>query len=184
MIWEDEPKRKRTLGINDRQILYRKAGKRCENPTCKKKIDYDEMQVGHKTAYSKGGATTLTNSACLCYRCNKLQGTDSWAVFLRKQNVSDPKKVKRETVKDRLKSLTITQLKSLSKKHNITVRGRVEEDWFEKRKLPPTKTQYINRLSIKLSISDLKTIPKSVPKKSKAKTKKRKKDDDFSLWEF
>ncbi len=55
-----------------------------------------------------------------------------------------------------------------------------------------------SRISIKLAISDLKSIPKkskaksipkkskakSMPKKSKAKTKKRKKDDSFSLWEF
>jgi len=69
---------KRSLGIRDRQILYRNAKGRCQNPACNKKIEFDEMQVGHKTAWSRGGSTTLRNSVCLCYRCNKLQGTDSW----------------------------------------------------------------------------------------------------------
>ena len=59
-------KKKRSLGINDKQILYRRAKGKCE--ACRKKIEYDEMQVGHRTAYSKGGATTLANCACLCYR--------------------------------------------------------------------------------------------------------------------
>lgn len=78
----------RTLGIRDRQILYRKAKMRCENPTCRKKIEFDEMQAGHKFAASKGGTITVKTAKCLCYRCNKLQGTDSWDTFLRKQGIN------------------------------------------------------------------------------------------------
>jgi 5-methylcytosine-specific restriction endonuclease McrA len=74
--------RKRTLGIRDKQILYERASRKCE--ACKKAVDFTEMQVGHKKAHSKGGRTTMANCVCLCYRCNKLQGTDSWATFLRK----------------------------------------------------------------------------------------------------
>jgi hypothetical protein len=79
VFWDDDKDTKRTLGIRDKQILYRNAKGRCQNPACNKKIDFDEMQVGHKTAWSRGGRTTLKNSVCLCYRCNKLQGTDSCA---------------------------------------------------------------------------------------------------------
>jgi len=75
---------KRSVGIRDKKLLYRNAKSRCENPTCKKKIEFDEMQVGHKTAWSKGGSTTFKNSVCLCWRCNNLQGTDNWIVFLKK----------------------------------------------------------------------------------------------------
>ncbi|MGI0016597.1 MAG: HNH endonuclease, partial [Nitrososphaera sp.] len=49
-----------------------------------KEITFTEMQVGHKTAYSRGGSTTMRNAVCLCYACNKLQGTDSWATFQKK----------------------------------------------------------------------------------------------------
>jgi 5-methylcytosine-specific restriction endonuclease McrA len=84
-----EPTRteKRTLSIRDKEILYEKAKGRCENPKCNKKIKFIEMQVGHKTAHSKGGKTNLSNCVCLCYGCNRLQGTDSWATFLRKQGI-------------------------------------------------------------------------------------------------
>lgn len=68
-------KKKRTLGRNDKDIVYLRAKGKCEG--CGKKISQPEMQVGHKKAYSKGGATTLANSCCLCYTCNKLQGTGS-----------------------------------------------------------------------------------------------------------
>jgi len=78
--------KKRTLGTNDRHILYDTAGHRCQNPYCKKKIETEaDMQIGHKTAYSKGGGTTLRNGVCLCSACNRKQGTDSWERFLKKQ---------------------------------------------------------------------------------------------------
>jgi 5-methylcytosine-specific restriction endonuclease McrA len=77
-----EEAKKRTLGIRDKQILYHRAKGKCE--ACNKKIGFDEMHSGHKTAASKGGSATLRNSVCLCMRCNKLQGTDSWSTFMRK----------------------------------------------------------------------------------------------------
>ncbi|RMD66788.1 HNH endonuclease [Candidatus Pacearchaeota archaeon] len=75
-------RRKRTLGIRDKQILYHRAKERCE--ACGRKISFSEMMVGHKRAYSKGGATTLANCVCLCYKCNKLQGTDSLETLKKK----------------------------------------------------------------------------------------------------
>jgi len=42
------------------------------------------MHSGHKNAASKVGSATLRNSVCICARCNKLQGTDSWATFMKK----------------------------------------------------------------------------------------------------
>ena len=90
-------KTKRSLGVRDRQILYRRANKKCEG--CGKKIDYDEMQVGHGRAYSKGGATTLANSACLCYRCNKLQGTGTLAILKKKLDGTYGKRTRKPTKK-------------------------------------------------------------------------------------
>ncbi|MBI4116349.1 HNH endonuclease [Candidatus Pacearchaeota archaeon] len=66
-------KRKRALGRRDRDILYLRAKGKCEG--CGKKLLQPEMQMGHNKAYSKNGATTLANSICLCYTCNKNQGT-------------------------------------------------------------------------------------------------------------
>jgi hypothetical protein len=51
-LLDDDKDRKRTLGIRGKKILYRKAKGKCQNPACNKKIDFDEMQVGHKIAHS------------------------------------------------------------------------------------------------------------------------------------
>ncbi len=83
-LWGDDEPVKRTLGIRDKQILYDEIAKgKCQN--CGSEIKFSDVQVGHKTAYSKGGSTRQKNSVALCYRCNKLQGTDSWEAFQRKQ---------------------------------------------------------------------------------------------------
>jgi len=150
---------KRTLGIRDKKILYRNAKGKCENPTCKKKIEFDEMQVGHKTAWSKGGSTTFKNSVCLCWRCNNLQGTDSWIVFLKKQGIAiaDPKSERTE-VKKILAAKTVPQLKALAKEHGYKVSGDVVENYFDSYTKAPTKAQYINLLSTKLKIDDLHKI--------------------------
>ncbi|MCJ7767589.1 HNH endonuclease [Candidatus Bathyarchaeota archaeon] len=160
---------KRTLGIRDKQILYRTAKGRCQNPACNKKIDFDEMQVGHKTAWSRGGSTTLRNSVCLCYRCNKLQGTDSWAVFMKKQGIEDPKtKLKRS-----LENLTLQQLKLLAAKRQVKVTGYVEETLFSSRRIAPTKRQYVNKLSGIVTDSDLRSVSKKPPKTPKKKARRR-----------
>ncbi|MBN1678375.1 MAG: HNH endonuclease [Candidatus Thermoplasmatota archaeon] len=175
-LFDDDRDERRTLGIREKQILYRNAKKRCQNPACGRRIDFDEMQVGHRTAWSKGGRTTLKNSVCLCYRCNKLQGKDSWAVFLRKQGVKDEK----AELKNSLESLSLQQLKALAKKHNIKVKGRTEEYLFGSERKPPTKKQYISRLKGVVTEKEVK----SMPKKAKSVKKKRKKRssgfwDDF-----
>jgi hypothetical protein len=177
VIWDygDDRDTRRTLGIRDRQILYRNAKGRCQNPACAKKIDFDEMQVGHKTAWSRSGSTTLRNSVCLCYRCNKLQGTDSWPVFMKKQGIEDPK----TKLKQSLESLTLQQLKLLAAKHHVKVTGYVEEDLFSSRRIAPTKRQYINKLSGILTEADLRSVPKEPPKKA-TKRKRRKSHDSWS----
>ncbi len=165
--WSDDNDSKRTLGIRDKQILYRNAKGKCENPACGKKIDFDEMQVGHKTAWSKGGRTTLKKCVCLCYRCNKLQGTDSWATFLKKQNVVDPK----TKLKQGLQGLGMKQLKYLADKHGLKLKSQVVEDFFDSYRKAPTKAQYINKLVGVVTIRELSSIPKETITKTSKKRK-------------
>lgn len=175
MLDNDERDSKRTLSIRNKQILYLRANKRCENPACKKKLDFIDMQVGHKNkSWSKGGKTTLANSVCLCYTCNKLQGTDNWATFLRKRGVEDPK-VK---LKKSLAALNIKQLKFLAEKHNIKVKGQIVEELYETYRKAPTKSQYINKLSGIVTEKELSSVPKETPKKSGEK-KRRRSDDSW-----
>lgn len=164
---------KRSLGIRDKQILYRNAKGQCENPGCKKRLDFDEMQVGHKIAWSRGGRTTLKNSVCLCYRCNKLQGKDSWVVFMKKQNV-ETTEMKAQTAKkqnkEKLAGLTVSELKLLAKKHRVTVNGSIEEGLFSSRRLAPTKKQYVDKLSVVVKSPSLR--PKKATKPAQKKVTK------------
>jgi hypothetical protein len=151
---------RRTLGIRDKQILFRNAKGRCQNPSCNKKIDFDEMQVGHKTAWSRNGSTTLLNSVCICYRCNKLQGTDSWGVFMKKQGiVTEEAKAKQAKMnnKQRLEELTLPQLKLLAARHKIKLSGSIEQSLFFKKKLAPTKADYVKKLSAVVTASELRS---------------------------
>ncbi|MBN2336132.1 HNH endonuclease, partial [Candidatus Bathyarchaeota archaeon] len=168
-MWEES--RKRTLGSRDKQILWERAGRKCE--ACGEPISYIEMQVGHKTAFSKGGSTTLRNSVCLCYKCNKLQGTDSWSKFLKKLGKTPTS----SDSKDLLKTLTVTQLKELTKMHSIKVRGKKVEGFFEDTVKPPTKSQYISAISKKISLQEINESINKIPQPEKKQKKRRKKKD-------
>jgi hypothetical protein len=176
---DDNRDTKRTLGIRDKQILYDRAKGRCENPTCRKKISFGEMIPGHKKAWSEGGKTTLANSVCLCYACNKKQGKDSWAVFLKKQGYKDPKVKEKQIIKQHLETLSLKQFKYLADKHHIKVKGQVVDNWwYGSYTKPPTKKQYITKLSGIVTAKDLGSVPKEAPKLAKKKTR-RKSDDSW-----
>jgi ubiquitin C-terminal hydrolase len=163
-MWDEEPI-KRTLGIRDKQILWERAGHKCQ--ACGKELDFTEMQVGHKTAASKGGRATLRNCVCLCYKCNKLQGTDSWKVFLRKMGKQEDSRTK-----EILRGLTIKKLRFLAKRFNVKVRGRTEEGLFQDYSIPPSKTQYVNALAKRVSEKDIASALKEMPLTKKKKRRR------------
>ena len=162
-FFDDERDSKRTLSKREKEYLYLRANKKCES--CGKKIDFLDMEVGHKTSWAKGGKTTLRNSVCLCHSCNRLQGTDKFSTHLRKLGLETPK----AQMKKSLQALTLGQLKALASKHKIKVTGRVVEDFFDSRRVAPTKSQYINKLAGVVSEEELKAIPKESPKPLKKK---------------
>jgi HNH endonuclease len=154
-LWDPERPVKRTLGIRDKQILYERSHHRCENPACAKTLEFSEMQVGHKKAHSKGGGSTLKNSVALCWRCNKLQGTDSWPVFLKKQGITVPG----DSLKQLLTKLTLSELKFLATKHGVKLKGRVVEGglFSGDYRQAPSKNQYVRALSGIISETDVKS---------------------------
>lgn len=174
-LFDDGRDARRTLGIREKQILYRNANKRCQNPACCREIEFDEMQVGHKRAWSKGGRTTLKNSVCLCYRCNKLQGRDSWDAFLRKQGIRDEK----AETKASLESLNLGQLKRLAKDHNIKVKGKTEEYMFRTARKAPMKKQYVSKLKGVVTEEEIRSLPNEV---KPVKKRKKKTSDAFWGW--
>ena len=173
---EDETPR-RSLGTRDRQILYERAHHKCEN--CGKDLSFTEMQVGHKTAYSRGGSTTLKSVACLCYGCNKLQGTDSWEVFQRKQG----KTVAIDRVRDILEGLTMQKLKYLASKHNIQLKGRFVEGgiFSDDYTQAPSKTRYVKELAKVVSEESIKSELSAMPA-TPTKKKPKPSSDAWSLF--
>lgn len=125
-LWGDDEPARRSLGIREKQILYDRSQHKCEN--CGRSIEFSDMQVGHKTAYSKGGGTTLRNSVALCYGCNKKQGTDGWEAFQRKQG----KTVAADNLKGILSKLSIKELKYIATKHGIRPKSRRVGGGFSK----------------------------------------------------
>jgi hypothetical protein len=145
------------LGIRDKLILYRNAEKKCQN--CGNPLEFDEMQVGHKKAASRGGRATLINCVCLCYGCNHRQGTDDWNTFQKKQG----RHVEGIEIKNKLNGLNIRELKFLAKKHNIKVTGTIEEDFFSTSRKAPSKKRYITKLAKIVSENEIDTVLKEMP---------------------
>jgi len=181
--WEEKPKKpkKRTLGLRDKQILLERAGYKCE--ACGKEIRFSQMQVGHKIAASKGGEATLENCVSLCYKCNKLQGTDSWKTFLKKLGKQGSVK-SNSGVKQTLQGLTLPKLRFLAKKHKIKVKGRIEEGLFEDRELPPTKAQYVTALVKRLTEKDIESDLKEFTEKPKKKREKSSRIGAFGVFDL
>ena len=155
-LFDDEAPVKRTLGPRDRQILYERAHHKCENPACPRKdIEFSEMEVGHKKAYARGGSTTLKNSVALCHRCNKLQGTDNWDVFLRKQGIT----VAVDGLRELLSKLSLSELKFIASKHGIKLKATfVRGDFLSSDShKPPSKKTYVRELAKVVSPNEVKS---------------------------
>jgi 5-methylcytosine-specific restriction endonuclease McrA len=58
-----------------RRILWNTTDDRCcQNPKCKKRLDWDDFTIDHIDPYSKGGRTLLENAALMCRSCNSAKG--------------------------------------------------------------------------------------------------------------
>jgi hypothetical protein len=165
---------RRTLSLGEKRELYNRAKGRCENPACKRKIAFDVMVVGHKTAWSKGGSTTLRTCVCLCMECNKRQSTIQWNRFLEKQGVVEPK-TKRKRL---LQKLTVPQLKKLAVKHKIKLQSKTIGDFYGTHRLAPSKAQYVNKLCGAVTEKEITSVPKIKV------VKKRRRNNTNNLWGF
>ncbi len=127
------------------------------------------MQVGHKTAYSRGGHTTLKNAVALYYGCHKKQGTDSWEVFQRKQG----KTVALDRVRDVLSELSPPKLKYLVSKHGIKLKGTLVEGglFSSDYRKASSKKRYVKELAKVVSeneiTSDLNEMPPTPAKRKR-----------------
>jgi len=131
------------------------------------------MQVGHKKAASKGGMATLKNCVCLCYGCNHRQGTDDWNKFQQKQGKTIQEDNTKK-MKNRLEKLGLRELKFLAQKHNIRVKRKIEEGFFETTQKAPSKIQYIKKLAKSISEEEINSVLKEIPPPPQKKRIRRK----------
>ena len=68
---------RRNFDTNERIVLWRWAGGRCQAEGCHKQMTLDEMHADHAESHSKGGATRLENGQALCIECNLKKGSKS-----------------------------------------------------------------------------------------------------------
>jgi hypothetical protein len=58
-----------------RRILWNStADRRCQNPECKKRLNWNDFTIDHIDPYSKGGRAHLENAALMCRSCNSAKG--------------------------------------------------------------------------------------------------------------
>ncbi|HXV46894.1 MAG TPA: HNH endonuclease [Nitrososphaera sp.] len=171
--FSDDEAVRRTFSKLDRQRLLERAGRKCEN--CGVPLDSGDMEVGHKTAWSRGGTTTFRNSWCLCHSCNRKQGTDSKSTFQRKLGKESPS----AKTKNGLNSLSMGQLRYLAKKHGVNVKGRIADDWgFDTYRKSPNKKQYINAPSRVVSSREIAAAKTAKP----VAKRRRKRSSSWSFW--
>jgi len=173
--WDDEPK-KRTLGIRDKQILYIRAKKRCE--ACGRKIDFTEMHAAHKNPACKGGSATMRNSVCLCATCNKLQGTDNWATFIKKMGKTKISTVTSSKISKRTKK---TKSEKKQRRHNGGILG--QPTGYLGSDITERITKKSRQISDDILRPSILLAGNKKSKKPKAKKKRRHSDDD-SMFHF
>jgi len=90
---DDDRDGRRSLTMSEKKANWSVRPHKCE--ACGKRLDFTEVQFGHKQAWSKRGRTTRGNTVILCCRCNNMQSTHSFAWLLKALGKKKPKAGKR-----------------------------------------------------------------------------------------
>ena len=108
-------------------------------------------------AWAENGQTRIKNGAALCPECHRLLHHEE-----RLKKVEGKKIVSKPVPTISLTELTVTQLKSLAKKHNLAPKTtRTAGDMWGEHKLPPTQRQYLNILSGIVTAKEINDARKS-----------------------
>ena len=176
MSWfADEEKRTKPTAALKRLVYSRDKGV-CR--LCGERVDPFDFDIGHNTAFAKGGKLTYKNAILLHPKCNR---------SMQKLNLKEARKAlgmpesEEELAKRVLNTLSMNQLKKLAKENFIRLKSRVEEGFFSDKVIQPTRRQYINALAKVLSADKIKASIAAMPKPER-KTRQVKKKSGWSLW--
>jgi hypothetical protein len=159
--YDDRPKRK-TLTLRQRIQIWEHPEasglpKRKICNICGQSIkSFDDMELDHVRAYSKGGKTL----AMVHKTCNKIKSNGGQRAIQKMLGVPSIADRRKKELQPMLEALTIKQLKQIINNNYIKKpKGSVSEGLFDDSYLAPTKTQYV-RAIIKSDIdtSKLKAV--------------------------
>jgi hypothetical protein len=168
--WDAEPVRKTSPKLL-RKIVWDRDKGRCK--ICGKKVDQWNWELGHDKAHSRGGKMTVRNTFVVHPFCNRSQSTQSIRELKKGLGIESNSDI----IRKQLKGLTIIQLKYLAKKHKLSVRGTVEEDFFSSTVRAPSKVKYISALS---KVATKGEIASAASHKPEPKKRKRRAQSLFS----
>src|ERR1022692_943810 len=141
LFFDDPPTRKAVPAALRRIVVVRVKGT-CQ--ICFKEVGQWDWELGHNKAASKGGKLTARNTFVVHSLCNRSQGNKSLKEFRKTLGVTS----KENEARKLLKGLTIPQLRYLTTKLSLKVKGQVTEDrFFGTSRSPLSKLKYVNALS-------------------------------------
>ncbi|MDG6985899.1 MAG: HNH endonuclease [Nitrososphaerota archaeon] len=173
-MFSDEERRTKPTAALKRLVYSRDKGI-CR--LCNEKVDPFDFDIGHNTAFARGGKLNFKNAILLHPKCNR---------SMQKLNLKQAREAlgmpesQEETSKRILKTLGTNQLKRLAKDNFIKLKPKVEKGWFSNDVVQPSKLQYVNALAKVLNPEQIKTKLASSPKPQKRRRAPKKK----SFWSF
>ena len=146
--WEEPKKKKKTV---PKKLLRRMVWDRDKGicQVCHRKADPFDWELGHNKARSRGGKLTIKNTYVVHSSCNRSQQALSLKSVRRAIGAPE---TEQDRVKRLLSCMSMTQLKSLAKRHGIRLKTKVKERMFHREVKRPSKLQYVNALSKVMSI--------------------------------
>lgn len=173
-LFSDEERRTKPTAALKRLVFGRDRGI-CR--LCGQKVDPFDFDIGHNTAFARGGKLNFRNALLLHPKCNK---------SMQKLNLKQAKEAlgmpesQEEASKRILKTLGINQLKHLAKENFIKLKPKVEEGWFSREVIQPSKLQYVNAIAKVLGPDQIKTKLASLPRPERKRRRVKKR----SFWSF
>jgi hypothetical protein len=172
-LW-DEPKKKTIPKKLLRRSVWERDKGICQ--ICHRPVDQFDWELGHNRARSHGGKFTIKNTFVVHPSCNRSQQT---LTLKETRRLIGGPLTEEEKAKQVLNGLPMVKLKHLAKKHDIVLRSKTVESFWEKKVVPPSKRQYVNALARVMRADRVKSELRSY---KPPQVKRRKKKDDWSLF--
>jgi hypothetical protein len=138
---------------------------------CNLPVDPTNFDIGHNTAFAKGGKLSLQNAVLLHPSCNKSMRT---LKLKQAREILGLPESPEEQAKKVLNNLSMAQLRYLAKGHFVKLKSKIQIGFFSDTITRPSKRRYVNALAKTLSAEDVKAKIASMPKPERRKRRAKK----------